>query len=89
MKLRDVLLTGMDIPKEIRHLLHTVETSTVKGMTPSEHKAYKMGIENALSITKALLEQDEHIVFHLKNHDCMEEFDLDDLIEFVEEKEGY
>lgn len=89
MKLRDILFTGMDISKEVRHLLHTVEASTVNGMTASEHKAYKMGIENTLSAMKALLDQDEHIVFHLKDHDCMEEFDLDELIEFVEEKEGY
>lgn len=89
MKLRDVLLTGMDVPKEVRHLLHIVEASTINGMTASEYKAYKMGVENALSATKSLLDADEHIVFHLKNHDCMEEFDLDELIEFVEEKEGY
>ena len=89
MKLKDVLLTGMDVPKEVRHILNTVEASTVNGMTPSEYKAYKMGVENALSIAKALLDQDEHIVFHLKNHNCMEEFDLDELIEIIEEKEGY
>ena len=89
MKLRDILLTGMDIPKEVRHLLNTVEASTVNGMTPSEYRAYKMGVENALNTAKVLLNQDEHIVFHLKNHDCMEEFDLDELIEFIEEKEGY
>ena len=89
MKLRDILLTGMDIPKEVGHWLHSVEVSTVNGMSASERKAYKMGVENTLSAMKSLLNQDEHIVFHLKNHDCIEEFDLDELIEFIEEKEGY
>lgn len=89
MKLRDILFTGMDIPKEVRHILLLTEAKTVNGMTPSEHKAYKMGVENTLNVMKALLTQDEHLVFHLKGHDCMEEFDLDELIEFVEDKEGY
>lgn len=89
MKLRDVLLTGMDIPREVRHLVATTDISSTNGMTTSEYKAYKMGVENVLSILKAILDQDEHIVFHLKDHNCMEEFDLDELIEFIEEKEGY
>jgi hypothetical protein len=89
MRLQDVLLTGMDIPRETRHLLATINVSATNGMTANEYKAYKMGVENTLSATKALLDQDEHIVFHIKDNDCMEEFDLDELIEFIEDKEGY
>ena len=89
MKLRDILLTGMDIPKEINHLLAPINVSVTNGMTTSEYKAYKMGIENALSAMKVLLDQDDHIVFHLEGHSCIEEFDLDELIEVIEEKEGY
>jgi DNA relaxase NicK len=88
MKLQDILLTGMDIPKEVSLLLHTVEASTINGMTANEYKAYQMGVENTLSAIKAILGQDDHIVFHLEGHGCMEEFDLDELIEIVEEKEG-
>jgi hypothetical protein len=89
MKLRDILFTGMDIPEATRRLLASVNVTTTNGMTASEYKAYKMGVENTLSAMKALLDQDEHIVFHLKSHNVMEEFDLDELIEIVEEKEGY
>lgn len=89
MKLQDILLTGMDIPKEVGLLLHAVEASTVNGMTTSEYKAYKMGVENTLSAIKTILDQDDHVVFHLEGHDCIEEFDIDGLIEIVEEKEGY
>lgn len=87
MKLRDILFTGMNIPNEARQILEQLEGTD--DMTDSELKAYKMGIENTLSIVKALLEQDEHIVFHLENRYFIEEFDLDELIEIVEEKEGY
>lgn len=89
MRLQDILLTGMDIPRETRHLLAAINVSATNGMTTNEYKAYKMGVENTLSTMKTLLDQDEHIVFHIKDHDCMEEFDLDELIEFIEEKEGY
>lgn len=87
MKLRDILFTGMNVMNETRRLLSRF--TVTDGMTESELKAYEMGVENTLRATQTLLEQDPHIVFHLEGHDCMEEFDLDDLIEIVEEKEGY
>lgn len=86
MKLRDVLLTGMDIPNETRKILS--KFTVTDGMTESELRAYKMGVENTLRAMRALINLDQ-IVFHLEGHDCIEEFDLDDLIEIVEEKEGY
>lgn len=86
MKLRDILLTGMDIPNETRKLLS--EFDVTDGMTESELKAYEMGVENTIRAMQALLDIDQ-IVFHLEDNDCIEEFDLDDLIEIVEEKEGY
>ena len=86
MKLRDVLLTGMDIPNETRKLLSRF--TVTDGMTEGELKAYEMGVENTIRAMQAVINIDQ-IVFHLEGHDCMEEFDLDDLIEIVEEKEGY
>lgn len=85
MKLRDILLTGMDIPNETRKLLSRF--TVTDGMTENELKAYKMGVENTIRAMQALINIDQ-IVFHLEGHNCMEEFDLDDLIEIVEEKEG-
>lgn len=87
MRLQDLLFTGMDIPNAVQKMLAHVNVTTTNGMTTSEYKAYKMGVENALSAAKALLEQDEHLVFHINGFD-MEEFDIDELIEFAEEKEN-
>ena len=86
MRLRDILLTGMDIPNETRKLM--LKFTVTEGMTESELKAYEMGVENTIRAMQAILNLDQ-IVFHLEGHDCMEEFDLDELIEIVEEKEGY
>ena len=86
MKLRDILFTGMDIPNETRKLL--AKFTVTEGMTKSELKAYEMGVENTIRAMQAVINIDQ-IVFHLEGQDCMEEFDLDDLIEIVEEKEGY
>ena len=88
MKLRDILLTGMDIPKEAEKLMDKL--TSINGMTEDEERAYKFGVSEALRAVRTVLNlDDDHIVFHLEGHDCIEEFDLDDLIEFVEEKEGY
>lgn len=87
MKLRDVLLTGMNVINETRKLLSRF--TVTDGMTESELKAYEMGVENTLRAAQVLLEEDPHIVFHIEDHSWQEEFDLDDLIEIVEEKEEY
>ena len=86
MKLRDILVTGMDIPNETRKILSKFVITD--GMTANEFKAYEMGVENTLRATRALLNLDQ-LVFHLEQHDCIEEFDLDEFIEIIEEKEGY
>lgn len=88
MRLQDMLFTGMDIPNEIRKMLSNVNGTATNGMTVNEEKAYRMGVENALSAASALLEEDEHLVFHLKDNNYIEEFDLEELIEIMEE-EGY
>ena len=85
MKLRDLLFTGMDVINETRKLLSRF--TVTEGMTESELKAYEMGVENTLRASRALLEIDQ-LVFHIPGYDVIEEFDLDDLIEVAEEKEG-
>ena len=88
MKLRDILLTGMDIPKEAEKLMDKL--TSINGMTEDEERAYRFGVSEAFRAVRTILNlDDDHIVFHLEGYDCIEEFDLDDLIEFVEEKEGY
>lgn len=86
MKLSNMLFTGMNVMDETRKLLS--KFNATDGMTDGELKAYEMGVDNALRAAQVLLEQDPHIVFHLEDHPYMEEFDLDELIEIVEEKEG-
>jgi hypothetical protein len=83
MKLRDVLLTGMDVPNETRKIVS--QFTVTDGMTESELKAYEMGVENTLRAARALLNLDQP-VFHLEGHDCIEEFDLREIIKIIEEK---
>ena len=85
MKLRDLLFTGMDVVNESQKLL--IQNNLTEGMTEDELAAYTMGVNNALSAVEALFESDEHLVFHVKGYNVIEEFDIDELIEIVEEKE--
>ena len=86
MKLSELLFTGMDVPSEAQKLMDQCPSCT-DGMTDSELKAYEMGVKNALWAAKTVLELDEYVVFHDPELSVMTEFDLDDLIELVEEKE--
>lgn len=83
MRLRDLLFTGMDVPNETRKILS--QFTVTDGMTESELKAYKMGVENTLRAAQALLNLDQ-LVFHLEGHDCIEEFNLREIIKIIEEK---
>ena len=88
MRLQDMLFTGMDVPNEAQKIMDKL--TSIKGMTEDEERAYRFGVSEALRAVRTILNLDgDHIVFHLEGHDCMEEFDLDELIEIVEEKEGY
>ena len=88
MKLRDILLTGMDIPNEAQKIMDKL--TSIDGMTEDEERAYRFGVSEAFRAVRTILNlDDDHIVFHLEGHNCMEEFDLDDLIEIIEEKEEY
>jgi len=88
MKLRDLLFTGMDIPSEAQKIMEKL--TSLKGMTEDEERAYRFGVSEAFRAVRTVLNfVDDQLVFHLEGHDCIEEFDLDDLIEIVEEKEGY
>lgn len=85
MRLSELIFTGMDVPSEAQKLMNQMPSCT-DGMTDSELKAYEMGIKNALWAVKTVLEIDECVVFHDPELSVMTEFDLDDLIELVEER---
>ena len=88
MKFRDLLFTGMDIPNEARDLMDKL--TSIDGMTEDERRAYDFGVSEAFRAVRTILNlNDDNLVVHLEGHDCIEEFDIDDLIELVEEKEGY
>lgn len=87
MRLQNLLFTGMDIPKEAQDLMDKL--TSIEGMTEDEERAYRFGVSEAFRAVRTILNLDDQLVFHLEGHDCIEEFDLDDLIEIVEEKEGY
>lgn len=88
MKLSELLFTGMDIPSEAQKIFDRLINTD--NMTEDEERAFRFGATEAFRAVRNILNlDDDHIVFHLEGHDCMEEFDLDELIEIVEEKEGY
>lgn len=87
MRLTEILFTGMDIPGEAQKMFD--QFVNTDNMTKDEAKAFKYGAKEAFRAVRDILRMnDDHIVFYIKGHDCMEEFNLDDLIEIVEEKEG-
>lgn len=87
MRLQDIIFNGMDIPSEAQKLFF--QYMNTDNMTEDEEKAFRFGATEAFRAVRDILDfNSDHIVFHLEGNDCIEEFDLDDLIEIVEENEG-
>ena len=88
MRLTEILFTGMDIPGDAQKIFD--QFVYTGNMTEDEVKIFKYGATEAFRAVRDILNIDgDHVVFHIEGHDCMEEFNLDDLIEIVEEKEGF
>lgn len=85
MKMKNLLLTGMDIPQEACKLCGNTILSAP--LTEEQLEIYKMGIDNALRAVKAILNSDEHLVIHINNQNIPTEIDLDELIKICEAKE--
>ena len=86
MNFENLLFTGMDIPNEARSILSNTEETITNGMTTNERKAYKYGVETTLSLIRHLLEEDENIVVHVSGCKMPEEFDINDLLDIIDDK---
>ncbi len=85
MKLTELFVMGGNIPEDVNSIVNSHDCTN--GMTDSEHKAYKMGIENTLGVLKALLEQTPYVMVHTTNPDYCCELDIDEFVELCKEQE--
>lgn len=75
----DLYFLGMDIPEETKTMVSITTVTCTDGMTESELKAYKMGIENTISVLKSILENDGIAVIHIDGIEVPTEFSIDEL----------
>ena len=87
MKLKELIFTAMNIPDEVGKILSNTEEKYTNGMKDNELKAYRLGIQNALSCLNGLLNMDEQVVVHNSELDIITECDIDEFIKLCEEKE--
>lgn len=79
----EIIFIGLDIPKAVKKVLESIDVCD--GMTSSEKKAYDMGVKNALSALKAIVEnqEDNEVFVHIPGQDIEEEFDYEDLSKLI------
>ena len=56
----ELYFLGMDIVEETKNLVKFTEEMCTEGMTDSELKAYKLGIENVLLALKSVVETEHN-----------------------------
>lgn len=81
--MNELYFLGMDIVEETRNISKFSEIICTDGMTESELKAYRMGIENTLSALKTSLETESNIVVvNIEGLDAPTELTVDELQEY-------
>lgn len=73
--MEDIIFVGVDIPKATKKLLESIDVC--EGMTSSEKTAYDMGVKNALSALKAIVE--DEVCVHIPGKAIAEEMDYAEL----------
>lgn len=95
---QQVMLVGFDIHYLIKDICDKCLTvGTDPDMTESEMKAYKLAVDNVLSLLEQVLNQDIHqgseeyfnIAVHIPDKKEMEEFlTIEDILKYLEQKEN-
>lgn len=79
---KDIIFLGMDIYKGTESFINSMLfKKECEGMNEGQLAAYKMGVSNALSLLKTILEVDGDsvVIVNIPGAEDIEEFDLDDL----------
>ena len=78
--MHELYFLGMDVIEETRIISKLTTTLCTDGMTEDELKAYELGIENALSALKAVLDTESNVVAtHIDNFDAPTELTFNEL----------
>lgn len=94
MEEKEVMLVGFDIHMFVKSLCEQFLGES-PDMTEGEKKAYKLGIDNTLSLLEQTLSEGiqaggecyDNIAVHVPNLECMEEFlTIEDIIEKLNER---
>ena len=75
----EIMFIGIDIPKATKKLLESIDVC--EGMTDSEKTAYDMGVKNALSALKAII--DDEVCVHIPDKEIGEEMDYNELKQII------
>lgn len=81
--MNELYFLGMDIVEETRTISKFTTILCTDGMSESELKAYNLGIENALSALKSVIEKEnEMMVINIDGFDVPTELTFDELQEY-------
>lgn len=85
--MNELYFLGMDIATETKKLMNITTIAFTDGMTESELRAYKLGVENTISALKAVMEEDEVVVVNINGMDIPTELTVEELENIYNEEE--
>jgi hypothetical protein len=80
--MNELYFLGMDIVEETKTLVNFTTITCTNGMTDSELKAYKLGIDNTISALKATIEAGNMAVVNIQGFDVPTELSVDEVEEY-------
>lgn len=80
--MNELYFLGVDIIEETKNMMKLAAVVCTDGMSESELKAYKLGVDNVMSVLQSVLENDDMIVINMEGLDIPTELSIDNLEDY-------
>ena len=81
--MNELYFLGIDIIEEAKTIMKLTSDSCTEGMSESELKAYRLGVNNVFSILESVLQSnDDMLVVNMSGLEVATELSIDDLEEY-------
>lgn len=82
--MNELYFLGMDITAEVKELMRLMEIVGVDGMSESELKAYKLGVDHVMAALKSTLDNSDTAIIHIDDMEIPTELSVDEVAAYYD-----
>jgi hypothetical protein len=82
--MNELYFLGMDITAEVKELMRLMEIVGVDGMSESELKAYRLGVDHVMTALKSTLDNSDTAIIHIDDMEIPTELSVDEVAAYYD-----